>query len=133
VLDELYFAQKGTGAFLIKDNNQRRIVVSGKELENGKILVSRNHLGEYEQEVARKNKMTQVSMGSAGLKICHIAWGDAELYINSSDKSSLWDICAGDIILKESGGNIVDLGNNKILYNKQEVALKNGYMISNGF
>jgi len=75
--------------------------------------------------------MTQIPAGSAGLKICWIAKGDAELYINSSNKSGLWDTCAADIILTEAGGNIKDKNNNKILYNTEDVMLQNGYIISN--
>ena len=75
--------------------------------------------------------MRQISAGSAGLKICWIARGDAELYINSSNKSGLWDLCASDIILRESGGSIKDKKGNDILYNAQNVVLQNGYIILN--
>ncbi|MFA5993661.1 MAG: 3'(2'),5'-bisphosphate nucleotidase CysQ [Parcubacteria group bacterium] len=127
-LDELYFAQKGEGAYMMKDGEKTKLTVSDRELEKGRILVSRNHLGEFEQEIAKKHHMQQISMGSAGLKMCRIAKRDAELYINSSDQSGVWDICAGDVIIKEAGGRIVDLNKDIILYDKQ-VILKSGCIV----
>ncbi len=133
-LEELYYAQKNTGAFFLCHSSENKnlfqqIKISKKPLKNGKILVSRNHLGEYEQKVARKNQMEQVPAGSAGLKICWIARGDAELYINSSNKSGLWDVCAADIILSEAGGKVFDKTCNQIFYNLEETMLLNGYMV----
>ncbi len=109
----------------------QKISVSNNPIQNGKILTSRNHLGEYEQQIAKKYNMKQIPTGSAGLKICWIAGGDAELYINSSDKSGLWDICAADIILTQAGGKITDKNKKQILYNKKEIMLLDGYIASN--
>ncbi len=112
-------------------NLPQQIQVSKKLLKNGKILTSRNHLGTYEQEIAKKYNMKQIPTGSAGLKMCWIAKGNAELYINSSNKSGLWDLCAADIILTEADGNITDKNKDKIFYNVEDVILQNGYIISN--
>jgi 3'(2'), 5'-bisphosphate nucleotidase len=134
-LDEMYWAEKNKGAYLCQSGLDlkfhQKIQVSKKSLKNGKILTSRNHLGEYEQRIAKKYNMKQIPAGSAGLKICWIARGDAELYINSSDKSGLWDTCAADIILSEAGGFMVDKNFNKIKYNTKETALLDGYIASN--
>ncbi len=148
-LSELYYAQRGEGSYICHskfqdelssigewdslDCNsefQQKIQVNKNPTKNGKILTSRNHLGKYEQEIAKKYNMTQTPVGSAGLKICWIARGNAELYINSSNKSGLWDICAADIILTEAGGKICDNNNNKILYNAKNVMLQNGYIVA---
>lgn len=129
--DELYFAEKEYGAFLLQKEEREKLKVSDFGLKNGRILVSRNHLGEWEQEIAGKYEMNQIPMGSAGLKICRIAVGEAELYINSSDKSGLWDICAADIILREAGGFIHNTQKEKIKYSDSEVILRKGYTISN--
>ncbi len=160
-LGELYYAQKNKGTFFLchscesRDLSQQtkidkdiisietkyggetsklkeqKISVSNKNIRNGKILTSRNHLGEYEQKIAKKYNMKQIPAGSAGLKICWIAKGNAELYINSSNKSGLWDLCAADIILTEAGGSIKDKNNNQIFYNVEDVILQNGYIVSN--
>lgn len=141
VLNELYYAQEENGAYCLCHSHEDlsansagedllRIHVSDKGIESGTILVSRNHLGQKEQDIAKKFNMTQVPMGSAGLKICRIARGDAELYINSSDKSGIWDICAADVILREANGYIINLRNDQIMYDG-ECFLRNGYIVSN--
>ena len=146
-LDELYYAEKNKDAFSIKispllkeeteewldilSENSKKLQTSNSSIKNGKILTSRNHLGEYEQEIAKKYNMKQISAGSAGLKICWIAKSDAELYINSSNKSGLWDLCATDIILRESGGNIKDKNGDEILYNTEDIMLQSGYIATN--
>lgn len=131
MLDELYFAEKNKGAFLVKNGKKKKISVSKNQLRGGKIFVSRNHLGEWEQKIAKKYEMQIVTMGSAGLKICKVASGEAEIYINSGNKSSEWDVCAGDIILQEAGGSITDMNNEKIAYNKKDVKLRKGYIVLN--
>ncbi len=161
VLDELYYAKENEGAFFLcyscKGRNlsqqtkidkdiisietkysretsklkEQKISVSNKNIKNGKILTSRNHLGEYEQKIAKKYNMKQIPAGSAGLKICWIAKGNAELYINSSNRTGLWDTCAADIILTEAGGSIKDKNNNQIFYNTKDVILQDGYIMSN--
>ncbi|MDX9856093.1 MAG: 3'(2'),5'-bisphosphate nucleotidase CysQ [Candidatus Moranbacteria bacterium] len=128
-LEELYYAQKGEGSFWEKDGKVVRLKVSDKGIKKGRILLSRNHLGEFEQEVAKKYDMEKISMGSAGLKICRIAKGDAELYINSSDKSGEWDTCAGNIILTEAGGMSSDMEGNDLIYNKENSEHPNGFVI----
>lgn len=130
--DRLYFAQKGKGAFLEKDGRAKRIKVSSKSNPQGaRMLMSRHHLLEEEIGVAKKLRMKMKQMGSAGLKIARIAEGKAEIYINSSDKSSEWDTCAGDIILTEAGGKITNLNGRSIKYNRKNPRLLNGYIVSN--
>ncbi len=150
VLDELYYAQKDGGVYFCHpglqgelssaqergdlgcdSGSRQQIQVNKNQIKNGTMLVSRNHLGKYEQKIAKKHNMKQIPAGSAGLKICWIAKGEAELYINSSNKSGLWDLCASDIILQEAGGCVCDMDDNEIRYNEREVMLKKGYITSN--
>jgi 3'(2'), 5'-bisphosphate nucleotidase len=147
-LDELYWAQKNKGAFFVSlqrkrhceerlatwqslSENSQKIQVSKNQIKNGKILISRNHLRKYEQQIAKKYNMEQIPTGSAGLKICWIARGDAELYINSSDRCGLWDTCAADIILQEAGGYITDKECKTIFYNVNRTNLLKGFIVSN--
>ncbi len=131
-MDVLYYAIRDTGAFLQRGSVKERIFVSKKPLKGGRILTSRNHLGTWEQDIARLYSMRPIPMGSAGLKMCKIAAGEAELYINSSDKSGIWDICAGDVIVREAGGNICDKKGRRIFYNCANTKLRNGYIVTNG-
>ena len=128
--DELFFANKGCGAFLQKNNANTQIFVEKKTLSNAKILLSRNHLGRLEQEIAEKYDLTSQKMGSAGVKICKIAQGVAQLYINSSDKAGIWDLCAPSIIVKEAGGDILSTKGEEILFKQENTRLLDGWIVA---
>ena len=133
--DILYFATKGDGAYKqIGDQDPVQVFVSSEqESQNMSMLVSRNHLRKPEQQAAEKLGIGRLQpCGSAGLKISKVAEGRNEVYINSSDKTGEWDICAADIILSEAGGKITDLNGNKIKYNKKNTINENGFVVSNG-
>ena len=58
----------------------------------------------------RPETSTQTTtVGSLGFKIASVAEGVMDLYLTTTDKIYLWDICAGEIILQEAGGEMVDL------------------------
>ena len=56
--------------------------------------------------ISRFNLRAQ-KLGSA-LKYCKIASGEASLSVGSA-KMSLWDAAAGDFLLCQSGGKVIDL------------------------
>lgn len=132
-LDKLYLASKGKGAFLYEKDLKKELRVSDEE-EFGKmsLVVSRNHLGPEEIEVAKSlgiSKMKKV--GSNGVKIGKIAVGEAEMFFNFSDKMGEWDSAAPEIILKEAGGKITDIYGNNLKYNKRIPKNENGIVASN--
>lgn len=132
---KLYYAMKGGGAFLEVDGGvaEKLSVSKISDFSKVRMLISRFHLLEYEKGLAKRlgiNNM--VECGSAGIKICRIAEGNAELYINSSDKTFEWDICAADIVLTEAGGKIIDLNGERFSYNKKESRNEEGVVASNG-
>lgn len=131
----LYFATKDDGAFKqIDDQDPVQIFVSSEQQpQNMSMLVSRNHLRKPEQQAAEKLGIgTLQPCGSAGLKTSKVSEGRNEIYINSSDKTGEWDICAADIIISEAGGKITDIKGNKIKYNRKNTTNENGFVVSNG-
>jgi len=71
-------------------------------------------------------------MGSIGIKLGQIAEGKADCYITTSNKTSQWDICAPEIILREAGGKVTDLKGKNFVYNRKEVKNPDGIVASNG-
>lgn len=133
--DILYFAEQGKGAFKqIGDSAPVKINVSSKQnFAEMRLLASRNHLKDKEVQFAKKVNLNDfVQCGSAGLKVCKVAEGIGDIYMNTSDKTSEWDLCAADIILKESGGTLTDINGQTIIYNKKDPRNYNGYIASNG-
>ncbi|MDZ7612033.1 MAG: 3'(2'),5'-bisphosphate nucleotidase CysQ [Candidatus Moranbacteria bacterium] len=132
---ELYWSEKGKGAFLEIGANQSEKLetTSIDDSKKARMVVSRNHLKPEDEQISQKlgiNKMKKV--GSNGIKIGLIAKGEAELFLNTGSGMGEWDLCAPEIILEEAGGEVTDKRGRKIQYNKNEPYLKEGIVASNG-
>lgn len=119
-LDEMYYAQKGCGAFL----NNQPIHVSNKPLSKGIVLFGTSP---YNEELNRKSFDTAYyyfkqaldirRSGSAALDLCAIAAGRAELYFELI--LSPWDYAAGALIVTEAGGTVTDIDGEAIRYDRK--------------
>ncbi len=104
-LDNIYYAEKGRGAFL----NGKPIHVSDCDLAHSLVLFG---TCPYEHELAAKTfrlteqvfyKCIEVRRGgSAALDICYVAAGKADLFYELILRP--WDIAGATLILKEAGG-----------------------------
>lgn len=131
--EKLYYAQTGKGAFLEKKDGEpvKLKVSSQSDLGKMKMFVSRNHLLPHELKFSEKNGVERITCGSAGIKACRIAEQHADIYVNSSDKTGEWDICAGDMIIQEAGGILTDLDGQPIVYNRKDNINRDGFVFSN--
>ncbi|MCZ3063975.1 inositol monophosphatase [Acinetobacter baumannii] len=131
VRDELFSASRGRGAVM----NQRRIRVNVKDsLENTFLAVGHPYrakrAGEIvsyaEQHFASLLAVTQAGAqirrgGSAALDLAYVAAGRFDGFFELGLKP--WDIAAGELIIKEAGGVVVDArGGNDPLENGQVIA-----------
>lgn len=130
----LYFAERGRGAFIRRNGKTKRLKVSGVyKLQDSSFVMSKNHLSSKEREFVETTKIKGVSYrGSIGVKLSLIAEGKAEGYMNVSDKTFEWDICASDIILSEAGGKTTDLNGKNFIYNKSNPRNEKGILATNG-
>lgn len=131
VRDELFSASRGRGAVM----NQRRIRVNVKDsLESTFLAVGHPYrakrAGEIvsyaEQHFASLLAVTQAGAqirrgGSAALDLAYVAAGRFDGFFELGLKP--WDIAAGELILKEAGGVVVDArGGNNSFENGQVLA-----------
>jgi len=134
ILDELYEAEIGKGAFL----NGEKIEVS-KEEDFQKALVSTGFpytSGTCEDDLNDVvNKIKNIlpkcqdirRLGSAALDLCYVARGTYEAYYEMNLKA--WDVSAGIIILSEAGGKISTLdGSDYKLFEDKYLLSSNGYV-----
>lgn len=71
--------------------------------------------------------------GSLGVKLCEIAMGRADIFINTDGGvAHEWDLAAPHLILSESGGTITNLAGDPISYNWPETPLAGGIIATNG-
>lgn len=104
-LDNLFYAEKGKGAYL----NGKPIHVSDCVLKESLVLFG---TCPYEHELAEKTfKLTEQIFynclevrrcGSAALDICYVAAGKADLYYELILRP--WDLAGATVILREAGG-----------------------------
>jgi 3'(2'), 5'-bisphosphate nucleotidase len=131
--DTIYWAQTGKGAFSDRSGKTERLQVSKitdpKEMT---MLFSRNHLLDSDIEIYKKLGIGKQRKRGSTSKICVIARGDAEIYVNTSNKTGEWDTCANQIILEESGGKISDIYGNKLTYNKENPMNLKGFIMTSG-
>ncbi|HXG84389.1 MAG TPA: 3'(2'),5'-bisphosphate nucleotidase CysQ [Pyrinomonadaceae bacterium] len=133
--DYLYFAVKGAGAFLVKNNGEpQQLKVSDKiDFSEMNLAVSRNHRSPKMSRVVEKFGLkSETRRGSVGLKVGLIVRKTCDLYVHLSPRTKHWDTCAPEIILREAGGEMTDLFGARIVYNTPDVNNHNGILATNG-
>jgi len=129
-MDELYTAERGSGAFL---NDRRLRVAMRRDLSDCVIGCTVPHLGRGEHGKALielRHVMGEVSgirrMGAAALDLAYVAAGRFDGFWETG--LSPWDIAAGIVLIREAGGFITDRqGGNQALH-KGSVIAGNAYI-----
>jgi myo-inositol-1(or 4)-monophosphatase len=60
-----------------------------------------------------------VGVGSTAYKMGKVAAGDVDVFFSRGPKSE-WDVCAGDLIVREAGGQVSDLKGATLRYNQPD-------------
>jgi len=110
ITDELYWAEKGQGAFM----NDTRLRVSGRsKLENSVLATGIPFLGKDGHELFMA-EMTEIApqvagirrFGAATLDLAYVASGRFDGFWESGLKA--WDVAAGVLLVREAGGYVTD-------------------------
>ena len=121
VLNEMYRAKKGEGAF--KNNQKLPLQVNNNPKQLLKVVASKSHLSKETQEFIdnlETQKVEQVSKGSS-LKLCMVAQGEADIYPRLAPTME-WDTAAANAIVIESGKKVYNYHNNEMIqYNKENL------------
>jgi 3'(2'),5'-bisphosphate nucleotidase len=129
----LYRAARGQGAYVVRDQSTRLKVSTVTELDQIRLVASKTHRDESIDRVKRVlGVKDEQNVGSVGLKLGLIAEGLRDLYVNTSGHSSLWDACAPEAILVESGGLLTTLHGQLIDYRSRTLRNGDGLVASNG-
>lgn len=131
--DTLYAGVVGGGAVLEHAGAERPLTVSDvDDPSHLSLVVSRSHRGEGIEEVMDQLRITrETQSGSVGLKVGLIAERVADLYVHMSNKSSAWDACGPEAILKAAGGRFTDLGGRPFDYRGTDVRNTRGILACN--
>jgi len=124
----LYGAARGCGAFRRdQQGNRTPIHVRAAAPETLRILGSRSH-GDavLERMLDRLGKQQRISVGSA-LKFGLLAEGSGDLYVRRGPTSE-WDTAAGQAVVLEAGGCVVDLSGAPLRYNARESLINPSFL-----
>lgn len=137
VLNLVYYAQKERGAFKQEENKNPQRLPIYNHTDNGtlKVIVSKSHYNQKTKDFVNnlknqyKKTIKFIRIGSS-LKLCLIAEGKAALYPRLAPTME-WDIAAGQTIVEQAGGEIVEFKTQTPLkYNKQN--LLNPWFVTKG-
>lgn len=123
VLDELYWAEKGHGAFLEKDGQVTKLEAPTFEWSDPglKVVCSRSHLNDDTRAFIEKLTDAETVATGSSLKFLIMAKGEAHVYPRLGPTME-WDTGAAQIILEEAGGHVVQHENrDPMLYNKENL------------
>lgn len=93
---------------------------SNKNTDNVRVIVSRSHAGDVAtvaEDAFKKSGQTvePIVAAGAGYKVLQVVEGRADLYLHTTAIKK-WDICAGDAILRATGGQMTTRKGEEIDY-----------------
>ena len=128
IKNEMFYAEKGKGAYL----NDSRIRVSNKKKLKDSLLVTGGpkHSSKIKEEIfsefikVSKSVLSPIrKFGSAALDIAYVASGRYDGYWHR--EINYWDIAAGIILVKESGGFVESLNSGSFSEKKIDIIATN--------
>ena len=134
VSGEIYFAVEGKGSFYQMNESSKPIQIHvNDKIDDLTAFLSNFHLNEIERAMIEKHSDVikhQRRVGST-IKGCLIAKGEGEYHYRFSSNTKEWDTCAMQAIVEEAGGYILKFNGERILYNREDVYNRDGYIICN--
>ena len=127
VTDELFSAVAGGGTFL---NGKRVFCTNVKHLESASLTVSRSEAARGEVAPLRPHLGEVREVGSVAYKLAVISAGLCDVNVSVQPKNE-WDVCAGDLLVCEAGGHMLDLNGQQRQYNQSEPLIKGGLAAGN--
>jgi myo-inositol-1(or 4)-monophosphatase len=130
IKDEMFWAEKGRGAFL----NQRRVRVSGRRNYDEALIgigAPYGHNGDPEVFQKRLSRVLPEAagvrrMGAAALDLAYVACGRFDVFFE--DPMKIWDYAAGILMVQEAGGVVTDVNGAKKMLETNTVAAGNAEM-----
>ncbi|MFQ5515685.1 MAG: inositol monophosphatase family protein [Myxococcota bacterium] len=118
--DECFWGRAGGGAHLGK----KRLRVSRlQDLGRATVLSSRTEMKRGQMDPFAELFGRFQPIGSVALKLAYIAAGRGDLWISAAPKSE-WDVCGGDLLVREAGGTFRTLAGGVRTYNQSDVLLQ---------
>ena len=105
ITNELYYAEKGQGAFLMTPTGDVRLRVSGRtKLEESMVATNSYALRTVNGLIDKiiKNPFCFRCLGSTALALAQVAAGQLDVFFDC--RCHIWDLAAGYLLIQEAGG-----------------------------
>ena len=129
VLNELYWAIKGSGSFKLHNDETQQIRSSEKMMNapSLKVVASRSHMSQETQDFVDELDSPEIVSKGSSLKFLLVASGAADVYPRFGPTME-WDTAAAHVIVSEAGGSVLlEDQESQLSYNKEN--LLNPYFI----
>ena len=122
VSKELFSAARDQGAML----NDEPIQCSSKNTTDEMVILNSRSETKKGLWTAYQNSFSELkAIGSVAYKLGLTASGQADMFASLRPKNE-WDICAGNCIINEAGGKLIDLNGAPRLYNQDDTLITPG-------
>ncbi len=116
VVDALYAARLGNGCHR---NGAPVRVSSCPRLSQARVVASHSELKSQKLEPYRDDFASLEAVGSIAWKLALVAGGEVDFNISLRPKRE-WDVCAGDLLVREAGGHYMDFERGPRRYNQPD-------------
>ena len=126
ITNEIYYAEKGQGAFLMTPTGDVRLRVSGrKKLEESMVATNSYALRTVNGLIDKiiNHPFCFRCVGSTALALAQVAAGQLDVFFDC--RSHIWDLAAGYLLVQEAGGIVQNFDGKKDL---QSVLKENGVL-----
>ena len=116
------WASRGGGSF----RDGARVRVSPvQRLEDAVVIASRTEISRNQFDPYNGWFKELRGVGSIAWKLACVASGDGDLNVSVVPKNE-WDVCAGDLLVREAGGIYVDFQGERRIYNQEKTLIDRG-------
>lgn len=116
----LYYAYKGNGSYVQFDDEQpSKIQSSSLHRSNLRVIIGRYHSTKRLARLTTLFKSMKIIRLNSSLKFGFLADGKGDIYLRYGPTGE-WDTAAGQCILEEAGGLVVDLQGEPLHYNQRD-------------
>ncbi len=116
----LYFADENGAFRRTAEGSNEKMQVAGVGSKKPIALGSRSHASEIETKILEMFGVGEVVGKGSSLKFCVVAEGKANIYFRKNPTME-WDTAAGQAIVEQAGGAVLNKQNERFYYNKESL------------
>lgn len=126
-----YFAEKNQGAYLSTPEKKSQRIYANTNIDSMQFICGRfDRTMKLKNTLLRDFKNVSIKQMNSAVKFGVIAEGAGDLYVRWGSTCE-WDTAAGQCILEEAGGAVVDFDGNRLRYNTKS-SLINPFFLAIG-